>query len=104
MLQTNIGISIMESDRDDNTNTCINEFITLANTMKDRGISITDVSWSLMNASAIYATYSVSGNTGGLKESGVEKVVDAYRDIMSRVQNARRQELVDAGATIDDIH
>ena len=94
----------MESDRDDSTLTCINEFVALANTMKDRGISINDVSWSLMNASAIYATYSVSGNTGGLKESGVEKVVDAYRDIMLRVQNARRQELVDAGATIDDIH
>ena len=57
----------MESDRDDSTRACINEFITLANTMKDRGISITDVSWSLMNASAIYSTYSVSGNTGGLK-------------------------------------
>ena len=39
-----------------------------------------------------------------IKESGVEKVVDAYRDIMIRVQSARRQELVDAGATIDDIH
>ena len=104
MFQTHIGISIMESDRDDDKHTCINEFITLANTMKDRGISITDVSWSLMNASAIYSTYSVSGNTGGLKESGVEKVVDAYRDIMIRVQNARRQELVDAGATIDDTH
>ena len=47
--------------------------------------------------------YSVSGNSGGLKESGVEKVVDAYRDILLRVQNARRQELVDAGATLDDI-
>ena len=104
MFKTNIGISIMESDRDDSTNTCINEFITLANTMKDRGISITEVSWSLMNASAIYATYSVSGNTGGLKESCVEKVVDAYRDLMIRVQNASRQELVDAGATIDDVH
>ena len=94
----------MESDRDDSTHTCINEFITLANTMKDRGISITDVSWSLMNASAIYSTYSVTGNTGGLKESGIEKVIDAYRDIMIRVQEARRQELVEAGAIIDDIH
>ncbi len=94
----------MESDKDDSTQSCINEFINLANAMKDRGISITDVSWSLMNASAIYSTYSVSGNTGGLKESGVEKVTDAYRDIMIRVQQARREELIEAGAMIDDVH
>ena len=81
---------------------CINEFITLANAMKDRGVSITDVSWSLMNASAIYSTYSVSGNTGGLRESGIEKVVDAYRDIMTRVQDARKRELQESGRSIDD--
>ena len=94
----------MENDKDESTHACINEFIKLANAMKDRGISITDVSWSLMNASAIYSTYSVSGNTGGLKESGVEKVVDAYRDIMSRVQQARREDLIESGAVIDDVH
>ena len=95
----------MENQNDDDTQACINEFITLANEMKDRGVSISDVSWSLMNASAIYSTYSVSGNTGGLRESGVEKVVDAFRDIMSRVQQARRQEVLDAGATIaEELH
>ena len=89
-------------NQDDETQVCINEFITLANSMKDRGISITDVSWSLMNASAIYSTYSVSGNTGGLRESGVEKVVDAFRDIMTQVQQARREELLESGAAIED--
>ena len=95
----------MDKKNDNDTTSSINEFITLANAMKDRGIPITDISWSLMNASAIYSTYSVSGNKGGLRDSGVEKVVDAFRDIMVRVQQARRQELEEAGATIeDDIH
>ena len=95
----------MDKKNDNDTTSSINEFITLANGMKDRGIPITDISWSLMNASAIYSTYSVSGNKGGLRDSGVEKVVDAFRDIMVRVQQARRQELEEAGATIeDDIH
>ncbi len=92
----------MDNNNNDDTTSCINEFISLANTMKDRGIPITDVSWSLMNASAIYSTYSVSGNKGGLRESGVEKVVDAFRDIMIRVQQARREELEGVGAVIED--
>lgn len=80
----------------------LNRFIALANDIKNSGVPTHVVSWAMMNASAVYATYSVAGNTGGLNPSGVDKVVDTYRECMQRVQEARKQELINKGAEIEN--
>lgn len=69
---------------------CMQRFISLANTMKDEGIPVNVVSWALMSASGIYATYSVTGNTGGLNPSGIDKVADAYKQNLSKIQSLRK--------------
>ena len=43
-----------------------NRFIALANELKDSGIPIHVISWSMLTAGAVYSTFSVAGNTGGL--------------------------------------
>jgi len=80
----------------------MNRFIELANKIKDEKVPVHVVSWAMMTASAVYATYSVAGNTGGLNPSGVDKVVDSYRDCMNQVQEARKNELREAGADIEN--
>lgn len=79
-----------------------NQFIALANEMKDRGMPIHVVSWAMLTAGAVYSTFSVAGNTGGLNPSGVDKVVSSFRDCMNQVQEARRRELEQAGAEIEN--
>ncbi|GAB5415561.1 MAG: hypothetical protein Cons2KO_31640 [Congregibacter sp.] len=69
---------------------CMQRFIDLANTMKDEGVPVNLVSWSLMTASGIYATYSVTGNSGGLNPSGVDKIADAYKQNLSNIQDLRK--------------
>ncbi|MBT4520348.1 MAG: DUF3144 domain-containing protein [Halieaceae bacterium] len=70
----------------------MNKFIALANTMKDEGIATGLVSEALMASSALYGTYAVTGNTGGLNPSGVSKMIDAYRRQLEHVQKIRREE------------
>ena len=89
------------SDQDQHLD-AMNRFIALANEVKQEGVPTHVVSWAMMTASAVYATYSVSGNTGGLNPSGIEKVVDAYRDCLNQVQEARKQELKAQGADIEN--
>jgi len=79
-----------------------NRFITLANEMKDSGVPIHLISWSMLTAGAVYSTFSVAGNTGGLNPSGVDKVVDSFRDCMNQVQEARKAELSEAGAELEN--
>jgi len=79
-----------------------NRFINLANELKDEGVPVHVVSWSMLTAAAVYSTYSVAGNTGGLNPSGVDKVVDSFRNCMDQVQEARKQELQAAGAEIEN--
>lgn len=79
-----------------------NKFIELANEMKDQGMPIHVVSWSMLTAAAVYSTFSVAGNSGGLNPSGVDKVVNSFRDCMNQVQEARKQDLVDKGAEIEN--
>lgn len=79
-----------------------NRFINLANELKDEGMPVHVVSWSMLTAAAVYSTYSVAGNTGGLNPSGVDKVVDSFRNCMDQVQEARKQELQAAGAEIEN--
>jgi hypothetical protein len=79
-----------------------NRFITLANELKDSGVPIHVISWSMLTAGAVYSTFSVTGNTGGLNPSGVDKVVDGFRDCMNQVQDARKAELSEAGAELEN--
>jgi hypothetical protein len=79
-----------------------NRFISLANELKDSGIPIHAISWSMLTAGAVYSTFSVAGNTGGLNPSGVDKVVDSFRDCMNQVQDARKAELSEAGAELEN--
>ena len=79
-----------------------NRFITLANELKDNGVPIHVISWSMLTAGAVYSTFSVAGNTGGLNPSGVDKVVDSFRDCMNQVQDARKAELSEAGAELEN--
>ena len=80
----------------------MNRFIALANEIKDEKVPVHVVSWAMLTASAVYATYSVAGNSGGLNPSGVDKVVDSFRDCMHQVQDARKRELQEAGAAIEN--
>jgi len=51
----------------------IEAFIDLANQMKEQGSSIQFVSTALMRACAVYSTYVIGGNDGGLRASGIDK-------------------------------
>ena len=83
----------MSNSDQENHQACLNRFIELANQMKDEGVAINVVSAAMMSASAVYATFVASGgNTGGLTDSGVDKVTAAYRQHLQRVQEMRREE------------
>ncbi|MEZ5571811.1 MAG: DUF3144 domain-containing protein [Halioglobus sp.] len=71
-------------------NACVNRFIELANTMKNEGINVTLVSRGMMTASALYATFAVAGNEGGLTESGVEKMSEVFKRELEQVQVAKK--------------
>jgi len=71
---------------------CLARFIELANAMKDEGVPVNMVSWSLMSACGVYATYSVVGNDGGLNPSGVDKVADAFRQNLLNLQALRKKQ------------
>lgn len=75
----------------------LNRFIDLANTIKDEGVGTHVISAAMMSASAVYATYVAAGNEGGLTQSGMDKIVDAYRHQMEQVQAAKKAEF-DAAA------
>ena len=77
---------------------CMERFIDLANAMKDEGVPVNMVSWALMTASGVYATYSVTGNSGGLNPSGVDKVVDAYKQNLTNIQELRKAQDEQRGA------
>ncbi|MEK9593430.1 MAG: DUF3144 domain-containing protein [Luminiphilus sp.] len=70
----------------------INQFIGLANKMKDEGSSIEFVSTALMRACALYATYVVAGNQGALREGGVQKLSEVFANELNLVQAAKLAE------------
>lgn len=70
----------------------MNRFIDLANTAKEEGVGTHVVSAALMTASAVYASYVAAGNEGGLHDTGVDKIVDAYRHQMEQVQAMKKAE------------
>ena len=79
---------------------CMNRFIELANSLKDEGVPVAVINWAMMTASAHYSTYSVAGNAGGLNDSGLEKITDAYRQNLRQVQAVKKAQLEAEGAEI----
>jgi hypothetical protein len=80
----------MSKTEQEHHQSCLNRFIEVANQMKDEGVPPKVVSTAMMSASAVYATFVVTGNTGGLTESGVDKVTAAYKQHLQRVQEIRK--------------
>ena len=48
-----------------------------------------------MTASGIYATYVGAGNAGALEASGVEKVVNLYRNRLESIQESKKAQLTE---------
>ena len=71
-------------------NECVQRFIDLANAIKNEGMDVNIVSAGLMSASALYASYLVAGNAGGLTASGVEKVSAVYKRELERIQEIKK--------------
>ncbi len=71
---------------------CVNKFLDVANAMKDEGIEPGPISHALMAASGVYATYAVVGNSGGLTQSGVDKLVSIYRGSLEDIQKTRKEQ------------
>ncbi len=77
----------------------MNQFIVLANQLKEKEYPMEVVSAALMSASGVYATYVASGgiNHGFLLEPGVEKVAEAYRNQLQGIQEVKKKAAEDAG-------
>ena len=67
----------------------IQQFIDLANDMKNAGLSIELVSTALMRACAVYSTYVVTGNDGALRASGIEKIQQLFGEELEASQKAK---------------
>ena len=67
----------------------IQQFIDVANEMKNDGVSKEAVSTALMRACALYSTYVVTGNDGALRDSGVEKLQQLFGEELQAVQAAK---------------
>lgn len=75
----------------DQVQEAMQKFIDLANGIKDEGVDPRIITTGLMRASCVYSTYVVAGNEGGLNESGIEKVAEAYKQQLAFIQQAKRQ-------------
>lgn len=70
----------------------IQQFIGLANDMKNKGLTKEAVSTALMRACAVYSTYVVTGNNGALRSSGIEKIQKIFGLELETVQQAKLAE------------
>lgn len=70
----------------------IQQFIDLANAMKNKGLTKEAVSTALMRACAVYSTYVVTGNNGALRSSGIEKIQKIFGLELETVQQAKLAE------------
>ena len=68
-------------------------FIDIANQMKDEGQGIEVINSALMLASGIYATYSTVGNDSYLKESGIDKVTEVFKNNLASLQQIKKAQL-----------
>lgn len=76
-----------------NHDVATHRFVDLANEMKSEGLDTNLISAALMASSGIYATYVAAGNNGALEPSGVDKVVDIYRNNLEHIQKRKRADL-----------
>lgn len=72
---------------------CLNRFIDLANSMKEEGVDVKLVAYGLMSASGYYTTFAHGGNSGGLTDSGIEKVTSTYKNELERIQKLKKQQI-----------
>lgn len=68
-------------------------FIGLSNEMKNEGRPVNMIGSAMMYAAATYATYTAAGNEGYLEQSGVDKVVAAFRQQLTHLQQGKKQQL-----------
>jgi hypothetical protein len=87
------GERFMATDKGAQHEACMQRFIALANEMKDEGTGVDVVSWALMSAAGVYASYSVAGNDGGLTESGMAKVTDAFRSNLEQLEALKKRQI-----------
>ena len=78
------------SDNDQIHQDAMNRFIDLANEMAEEGIQRNLVGAALLNAAGLYSSYVVGGNTGGLNESGIDKLTAMFRRELERVESAKQ--------------
>ena len=71
----------------------VSRIIKLANEMKDEGVEVEVVNAALQLASGNYSTYLAAGNNGYLKASGIEKVTEAYKENLIKLQELKKQQL-----------
>ncbi|BAO43442.1 DUF3144 domain-containing protein [Thiolapillus brandeum] len=77
-------------NRDEQILNMVDQFVAVANRLKDEGNHTDLVNTAFMLASAQYATFLAVGNTGYLKESGVRKVAKAYEQNLQLLQNLKK--------------
>ncbi len=70
----------------------LSRFINLANELKDEGKPVEMISAALMLASCTYATYAGAGNEGYLKEGGVNKIAEVYKQNLASLQKAKKNQ------------
>ena len=96
----------MSADTAQQHDQSLEKFISLANEMVQEGMTVSQVSWALMSASGVFATYAAAGNQGRLAESGIDKVVDAYKKNLQNIQalkkNMAEQQAGAAGTATSD--
>ncbi|HID46899.1 MAG TPA: DUF3144 domain-containing protein [Chromatiaceae bacterium] len=68
----------------------MDEFVAVANRLKDEGHSTDLVNAAFMLASGNYATFLAAGNEGYLKEDGIRKVAEAYKHNLTLLQDLKK--------------
>ncbi|MCU7892959.1 MAG: DUF3144 domain-containing protein [Candidatus Thiodiazotropha sp. (ex Ustalcina ferruginea)] len=79
----------------------VERIVQLANEMKDEGKSLSMINGALMSASATYGSYVAAGNDGYLQPSGVDKLVEVYRNHVNRVQEMKLHTIESEGKDTD---
>ena len=78
------------TSRDEQIMSMVDEFITVANRLKDEGNDAELVNAAFMLASGNYATFLAAGNEGYLKEGGVRKIAKAYEHNLTLLQSLKK--------------
>ncbi|WP_456415587.1 DUF3144 domain-containing protein [Thiolapillus sp.] len=77
-------------NRDEQILGMMDQFVDVANRLKDEGNNTDLINAAFMLASGTYATYLAAGNKGYLKEDGVRKVAGAYKHNLELLQNLKK--------------